>query len=137
MKSQLPTVLVIDDEELILEHAITTLNKLGFMAVGRTTADGAIEALKAHPSLGVVLSDICLKSGTGPELVRRVLRERPDLKVVFMSGGFDNIPFRQTDPLVDKPLDAESLRQAIADVLDRVRPAFERRKIQDRRRHVS
>src|SRR5262245_56042034 len=136
MTSQLPTVLVIDDEELILEHAITTLNKLGLAAVGRTTADGALEALKALPSLRVVLSDVRLKSCTGPELVRQVLREWPSLKVVFMSGGFYNVPFRRTDPFVNKPLDAQSLWQAIADVLDSSRPAFERRKTQDRRRPI-
>jgi DNA-binding NtrC family response regulator len=136
MKRQLPTILVIDDEELIVEHAIATLKKLGLTALGRTTVDGAIEALKAYPTLRIVLSDIYLKSGTGPELVRRALRDRPELKVVFMSGGFDNVPFRQTDPLVDKPLDAQSLRQAIADVLDPARSTFERRKTQDRRRRI-
>src|SRR5262245_54910916 len=106
-KSQLPTVLVIDDDELILELTIQTLNQLGFPAVGRAEADGAMEASKALPSLRLVLSDVRLKSCTGPDLVRRVLRKRPELKVVFMSGGFHNVPFRRTDPVVDKPFDQQ------------------------------
>src|SRR5262245_1697653 len=137
MTSQLPTVLVIDDDELILELTIQTLNKLGFNAVGRTDADGAMEASQAMPSLRVLLSDVRLKTGTGPDLVRRVLRERPELKVVFMSGGFRNVPFRRTDPVVDKPFDQHSLRTAIHDALDHPYPDFERRKTPDRRRRLS
>jgi DNA-binding NtrC family response regulator len=132
--SQLPTVLVIDDDELILELTIQTLNKLGFPAVGRADADGAMEASKAMPSLRLLLSDVRLKSDTGPDLVRRVLRERPELKVVFMSGGFHNIPFRRTDPVVDKPFDQQSLKRAIHDALNNPYSVFERRKIPDRRR---
>jgi two-component system, cell cycle sensor histidine kinase and response regulator CckA len=136
MRSQLPTVLVIDDEELVLEHIVTTLNRLGFPAVGQTTADGAIDALKSLPSLRVLLCEVCLKSGNGPELVRRLLRDWPQLKIVFMSGGFEDVPFRRTDPLVDKPPDVQRLRQAIDDVLNPSRSGFERRKILDRRRHI-
>jgi two-component system cell cycle sensor histidine kinase/response regulator CckA len=134
MTSQLPTVLVIDDDELIVDLTVQTLNKLGFPAVGRVDADGAMEVSKAMPSLRVLLSDVRLRGGTGPDLVRRVLRERPELKVVFMSGGFHNIPFRRTDPVVDKPFDQQSLRRAIHDALNYDYPDFDRRKIPDRRR---
>src|SRR5262245_36617053 len=134
MTTRLPTVLVVDDDELFLELTIETLNNLGFPAVGRVDVNGAVEASKTLPSLRLLLSDVRLETGTGPDLVRRVLRERPELKVVFMSGGFHNIPFRRTDPFVAKPFDQQSLRRAIDDALHHTYPDFERRQIPDRRR---
>jgi DNA-binding NtrC family response regulator len=136
MTSSLPTILVIDDDQSMLDVVVTILNQMNFPAVGRLNADEAIQALEEIPSLRVLLSDVCLESGSGPDLVRRVLRERPDLKVVFMSGGFANIPFRRTDPLVEKPFDRESLRKAMDDALNQTKPGFERRKGPDRRRAV-
>jgi two-component system, cell cycle sensor histidine kinase and response regulator CckA len=134
MTTQLPTVLVVDDDALFLELTIETLNNLGFPAVGRLDVNGAMEATKAMPSLRLLLADVRLESGTGPDLVRRVLRERPELKVVFMSGGIHDIPFRRTDPFVAKPFDRQSLRTAIQDALNHPYPDFERRKIPDRRK---
>jgi len=130
-------VLVIDDDESMLDVAVTILNQMDFPAVGRTNADAAIQALAEMPSLRVLLSDVCLESGSGPDLVRRVLRDRPDLKVVFMSGGFANVPFRRTDPLLDKPFDRQSLRKAIDAALNQAKSGFERRKIPDRRRGLN
>jgi two-component system cell cycle sensor histidine kinase/response regulator CckA len=133
MTSPLSTVLVIDDDESMLDVTVAILNQIGFPAVGRTNADGVIQALKEMPLVHVLLCDIHLESGSGPDLVRRALRDRPELKVVFMSGGFADIPFRRSDPLIDKPLDRQSLKRAIDDVLNRRNQPFERRKIPDRR----
>jgi DNA-binding NtrC family response regulator len=130
-------VLVVDDEESMRQFTVLALNRLGFIALARSDVDGAMEIVNTTPSLQVLLSDICLQSTTGPELVRQVLRNRPELKVVFMSGGFDNVAFRQTDPLLDKPFGLASLRVAIESVLNQSTTPFEPRITNERRRLVN
>src|SRR5256885_1584886 len=103
MSNQLPNVLVVDDDHVMRDCAVAAVNGLGFVAVGRSDADSAMETVNTTPSLQILISDICLESGTGPDLVRRVLGKRPELKVVFMTGGYVNVSFRRTDPVLEKP----------------------------------
>src|SRR5262249_32377317 len=103
MSEQPPIILVIDDDESVLDYTLHALGALGYNATGAVDTEAAMELVKTLPSLQLLLSDICLKAETGPELIRQALRNRPDLKVVFMTGGFLDVTFRRTDPLLRKP----------------------------------
>ena len=124
MSNQAPNVLVVDTNESVLQFAVAAVNKVGYVAVGRKTAESALALLRTTPSLQVVLSDICLESVSGPEFVRQALRDRPELKVVFMTGGVDSISFRRTDPVLAKPFDLRDLQEAIDTVLHHSHPAI-------------
>jgi two-component system cell cycle sensor histidine kinase/response regulator CckA len=125
MPDPLPNVLIVDDDKLVLEFVVLALNKLGYVAVGRTDTDSAMEVVNTTPSLELLLSDICLESSTGPDLVRQALRDRPELKVVFMTGGFDVGSFRKTDLVLNKPFDLQGLRRTIDSIFNRGQPRFE------------
>jgi two-component system cell cycle sensor histidine kinase/response regulator CckA len=101
----------------MLEFALAALKRLGYIAIGRSDPESALAVVKSTPSLRILLSDICLGPITGPDLIRKALRDRPELKVVFMSGGFDNISFRRTDPVLDKPFRLDRLQKALDYVL--------------------
>jgi two-component system cell cycle sensor histidine kinase/response regulator CckA len=120
-----PNILVVDDDSSMLEFALAALDRLGYVAVGRSDPEGALDVVKSTPSLQVLLSDICLGPITGPELIRQALRDRPELKVVFMSGGFDNVSFRRTDPVLDKPFRLDGLQKALDSVLNDQQPQSE------------
>src|SRR2546422_11466116 len=87
MSDQSPIVLVVDDDVLMQKLTVTALNHVGHAAVGCTDIRRATEIVNTTPSLRVLLSDICLQSVTGPELVRQVRAARHELKVDFMTGG--------------------------------------------------
>jgi CheY-like chemotaxis protein len=112
-----PVVLIIDDNELMSEFLVVALERLGYPAM-KATVEGALDFVGQAPSLRVMLCDIHLGSSTGPDLVRRALRKRPDLKVVFMTTGFYDISVRHTDALLNKPFDLQTLKNAIDSVLD-------------------
>lgn len=116
MSDETPVILVIDDDELMSEFLVVALERLGYPALTATAA-GALDLVGQAPSLRVMLCDIHLGSSTGPDLVRRALRRRPDLKVVFMTTGFYDISFRRTDALLNKPFDLQTLKNAIEGVL--------------------
>jgi two-component system cell cycle sensor histidine kinase/response regulator CckA len=123
MPEHRPTILVIDDDESVLDYTVQALQALGYNATGAADAEGALQLIRKMPSIQLLLSDICLKAGTGPDLVRQALRHRPELKVVFMTGGFADVTFRRTDPLLRKPFRLAELRTAIHSMLQAGRPA--------------
>src|SRR5881398_1414419 len=125
MADPCPIVLVVDDDVLMQKLTVTALNYVGHAAVGCTDIERATEIVKTTPSLRVLLSDICLETGTGPELVRQVRAARPELKVVFMTGGYSNVSFRRTDPVLHKPFTIQHLRQIIETVLNQRETEFE------------
>ena len=128
MRQDSPIVLVIEDDDAVREYAVKALSRLGYAATGAADAQAALEIATASPSIRLILSDVCLTSGTGPEVVRQALRHRPDLKVIFMTGGFDGISFRRTDPVIPKPFRIQQLHDMVKSALDDTkRPAETRR----------
>jgi CheY-like chemotaxis protein len=81
-----PTVLVVDDDIIVLQTLQFLLEDNGFTVL--TAVDGVQglrEYRKHRPDL--VLTDIVMPEKEGIALIRELRREFPDAKVVAMSGG--------------------------------------------------
>ncbi|WP_349237187.1 response regulator [Bosea sp. ASV33] len=109
MPSAAATVLVCEDDALIRLDTIDMLQDLGHVALEAGSAKEAFE-IAVGRSVDVLITDIGLPDMQGDELARRVLAERPDIRVVFATGhgevaGFEGDgrvvllkkPFRQAD----------------------------------------
>jgi two-component system cell cycle sensor histidine kinase/response regulator CckA len=112
-----PLILVIDDEESVQKYTVEALSVCGYSAMGVGTPTAALDVIRTVPSLQVVLSDIVLGPTTGPALIRQALRHRPDLKVVFMTGGSTDVLVRHSDPVLVKPFQLAELCSTIEAVL--------------------
>jgi two-component system cell cycle sensor histidine kinase/response regulator CckA len=120
------TILVVDDEREIVEMTTTILNRAGFTAVGTTDPEEALRLVKTNRAIKVLLTDVMMPKTTGPELVRRAQRiRRGKLRVLFMSGGFDDVRFRQTDRVLGKPWSSEELLNGIRGILSETPPSVE------------
>jgi len=108
-----PMVLVVDDNELVRRFVVYTLHALGYAATTANSAEEAIDIVENNPSLRVLVSDLSLGPISGADLARKALRNRPDLKVVFMADPSEEIPFRHTDPFLIKPFNLYQLRIAV------------------------
>src|SRR6187551_1944344 len=98
MHTNNPAILVLDDDPDIVELATVFLSRAGFTTVGTTDPDEAIRLVDTDHSIKIVLSDISMPKLSGPEVIRRALKGRGgDVRVLFMSGGFSGVQFRQTD----------------------------------------
>ncbi len=84
-------VLVVEDELAVLDVIRRILTGAGY---GVLTAAGVQDALaqasRERFELALVVTDVMLGDGSGPELVERLRRERPDLRAVFCSGYADD-----------------------------------------------
>lgn len=81
------TVLVVDDEALVLMYAVDMLEDAGFAVIEATGAEEALLRLDEHPEISVLFTDINMPGQfDGLELARRVHRRRPDVQLIITSG---------------------------------------------------
>ncbi len=88
------TVVVVEDEWLVREHAVCELEECGFRVFEFATADAALLHLSAHPDeAAVVFTDVQMP-GTlnGLDLVEIVSRNWPGIGVLVTSGGMQVNP---------------------------------------------
>lgn len=88
------TILIVEDEKTVRDIACRVLTRAGYEVI--TAADG-IQALEIAgeqlASVDLVLTDVMMPNLNGPELVKRLLEMRSDLRVLFTSGYTDDAVF--------------------------------------------
>lgn len=90
MKQTHTTILIVDDHEVVRQGLRTLLNlEKDFHIVGEagTIADALTEAAKLHPH--VVLLDMKLPDGSGPEACGQLLARAPSTRVLMLSSFAD------------------------------------------------
>jgi two-component system, cell cycle sensor histidine kinase and response regulator CckA len=96
VRSAQGTVLLVEDEAPVRAFAARALRLRGYTVIEADCAEAALELL-ADPSLRVDLfvSDVVMPGLDGPGWVREALRDRPEVRVVFVSGyaeeGFSDV----------------------------------------------
>jgi CheY-like chemotaxis protein len=116
------TILVVDDEEDVLELVREILRSAGFATLAARHGTEAVKLLADRPDIGLVITDVMMPYYDGPTLARRILRDRPELPVLFMTGypaetlqALGLLP--PGDPPIQKPF-------AIKDLVKKVRKAL-------------
>jgi two-component system, cell cycle sensor histidine kinase and response regulator CckA len=117
-----PSVLVIDDSDVVRLFVVHAISAIGYTATAAATTEEALNIVENHPSLRVLVCELSLGPMSGPEFVRKALRNRPELRVIFIARHSENISFRKTDPLLVKPFHLHQLRNAIETVLNNEAP---------------
>ena len=113
------TILLVDDEPLLLMSMAADLQDAGFAVIEAANADQALAALNTIPSISLVCTDVRMPgSMDGIGLARRVRAERPELPVLLVSG---EITGRHEPNIADarliKPIDAAELLNTVRRLL--------------------
>ena len=105
------SVLIVEDEVLIRLDLSTHLRDAGLTVFEAATADEGLTILQATASVGLVISDIRTPGNIdGLDLLGWLRRERPNIKVVLISGYIPTERMRTiADLALSKPLDATRL----------------------------
>jgi len=104
----------------VLSATIDALTELGHAPVACLGPDEAEALLRAHPDVGLLLSDVLMPGQTGPELAADLRRFRPDLKVVFVTGFTGDVASAEAfgrDTVLRKPFTIGALGAAIDEAL--------------------
>lgn len=112
------TILVVDDDALMLSTTSAMLEELGHTATTASSGEEALEALKTDRTTELVITDYAMLDMTGVELAVQARRLRPDLAVI-LTTGYAELPEHTPRDLVrlPKPYDMHALAQIIADTL--------------------
>jgi two-component system cell cycle sensor histidine kinase/response regulator CckA len=117
------TVLVVEDEPSVLVMASRILERAGNAVLSAADGPSALEILAARgDDVDLVLADVVMPRMLGPELAKRIARDRPGLPVVFMSGYTHQkiaaqALLRGEVVLIEKPFTAARLVNAVGAAL--------------------
>ena len=118
------TILLIDDEAMILDVGKELLGELGYKVI---TASGGEEALRVfeenHDEIQLVIMDMIMPVMSGGETFDRLKAMSPDIKILLSSGYSLNgqatkILERGCDGFIQKPFNMNQLSQKIREILD-------------------
>ncbi|MGE3334506.1 MAG: PAS domain S-box protein [Rhodospirillaceae bacterium] len=111
-------VLLVEDDEDLRTISVIKLERAGFRVDAVATAATAREALGAGAAYDILLTDYRLGRGwTGGDLARYAASVLPHMLIVVTSGYLEPSDAASLDPawpLLDKPLNMQALRDAIA-----------------------
>jgi len=119
------TILLVEDEPIVLEIADCTLQQLGYTVLACAGADEALRTLANYPgTIHLLLTDVVMPRMNGKELAARVAALRPGISVLFTSGYGEKIIAKEgvLDPGVSfmgKPYRPVELAKTVRLVLDR------------------
>jgi two-component system cell cycle sensor histidine kinase/response regulator CckA len=120
----LETILLVEDEEMVRELARDVLRVAGYTVLEAASGPDALRLLEGRQEpLHLLLSDVILPQMNGCELYERLVSERPDLKVLYMSGYTDDVFARHgrvnpSSSFIQKPFTLAALTARVRQVLD-------------------
>jgi CheY-like chemotaxis protein len=119
------TILVVEDEEVVRKLAVRLLKKQGYKVLEAPDGGQAfILCEKYQDPIHLILSDVVMPGMSGRELVERLQRIHPEMRVLYMSGYTDNVIIHhgileEGLAFIQKPFTLETLARKVREVLDR------------------
>jgi len=117
------TILFVEDEASVRELVRDYLVGAGYCVLEATDGTQALKVAAAHPGpVHILITDVVMPHLSGPELATKLGAERPNLKVLFISGYTDDTVFRHGVleggvAFLQKPFNLKALSQKIREVL--------------------
>jgi two-component system, cell cycle sensor histidine kinase and response regulator CckA len=116
------TILVVEDDPLVLGIARRSLTEAGFLVYEASNGRKALELMERETGIDGVLTDLAMPEMGGRELARRLREQWPHLPVVFMTGYTDDIVSRrglldEGVPFLEKPLSPDTITRKMQEVL--------------------
>jgi CheY-like chemotaxis protein len=118
------TILIVEDEPAVRRMASRALRSQGYSVLEAANGAEALEVLsQAERPIDLVLSDVVMPVLNGRELSERLAADRPEIRVLFMSGYTDDDIVRRGllqpgAPFLQKPFVPADLSRKVRDVLD-------------------
>jgi len=117
---QVLSILVADDVDEVRRLICTTLKRAGCEVAEARNGKEAVELL-AQRHFDVLLTDLVMPEQEGLETIMFLRRQRPDLKIIAMSGAaaacLAAVKHLGAHAILEKPVSAEGLLEAVRQVL--------------------
>ncbi len=80
------TVLLVDDDELVLASAAAIIEDLGYRVISVESGEDALRVIDSATDVDVLMTDQAMPGMTGLQLAQKVGEKRPQLPVIVASG---------------------------------------------------
>ncbi len=113
-------VLAVDDDGLVLTNTVAMLDELGHEGIAASSGKEALDILRRHGTIDLVITDYAMPQMTGLQLAHAIKAEWPDLPVIIATGFAEmDSEIQSALPRLAKPFtEAELARQ-----LERIVPS--------------
>jgi len=115
------TLLLVEDEPAVRRLTRRILEDRGYRVIEAATGADALERARRHVgSIHLLLTDVVMPGMSGRELSALLLVERPEVRVVYMSGYADDEVLRQDlghVAFIQKPFTAERLAAKLVEAI--------------------
>jgi PAS domain S-box-containing protein len=118
------TVLLVEDDEMLLEIQAITLKKYGYNVLSATTAEHAKALVLANEGqIDLLLTDVIMPDMNGKELSDKITAFYPKMSVLYMSGYTADIIANKgvicdNTNFIQKPFESHTLAAKVRKVLD-------------------
>ncbi|MCF8129861.1 MAG: response regulator, partial [Deltaproteobacteria bacterium] len=119
------TILVVEDEASILRLAGTILERLGYNVLATEHAGDALKIAREHgDEIHLLIIDVVLPEMNGKDLAEAIMRIRPNIRVLFMSGYSSDIIGRhgvlnEGVHFLQKPFSLNMMARKVGEMLNR------------------
>jgi DNA-binding NtrC family response regulator len=119
-KNSLETILVVEDQPMVLEVVRAILERAGFHVLSTSSGAQAIQVEGiTQGTIHMLLSDVMMPDMSGPVVAQTLKKLRPDMRVMLMSGYPDgNMLFLNYGwHFIQKPFLPVKLVEKVNDIL--------------------
>jgi two-component system, cell cycle sensor histidine kinase and response regulator CckA len=124
------TILLVEDEEGVRRFVRQILEMQGYRVLEASDGLEGIRVSEKHPGpVDLIVTDVIMPRKNGRELAQQVMRDRPGIKVIFMSGYTDDFIVREglieaDTNFIQKPFAPSALNRLIRATLEPIAKAL-------------
>jgi two-component system cell cycle sensor histidine kinase/response regulator CckA len=116
------TVLLVEDEESVRQLVRETLDAKGYHVLEAENGQAGLAAVAAHlGTIDLLITDVVMPEMGGHELAERLLKERPGIKVIYLSGYTEEALVEgnidRGKAFLQKPFTLQTLSRKVREVL--------------------
>lgn len=116
-------ILLVEDEDAVRTFGARALRSKGYDVLEANNGENALEVLnKTDKTIDLVISDVVMPGIDGPTLIRMLRENKPELKVIFISGYAEDTYRDELDEengvhFLPKPFSLKDLATKVKEVL--------------------
>lgn len=113
------TVLLVDDEDLLLTMGQMVLSSYGYTVLTANSGQKALELFNRSPKkkIDLVITDLVMPNMSGRELSEHILRAAPETRIIWSSGYVRSANAQEQERYLQKPFTAQDLLRKVKQVL--------------------
>ena len=117
-QTQVPTVLVVDDEEGVRMLARRILESAGYQVIEAANGAEGVKMIEANPQVDLLMADLDMPVMRGEDMAVRIRAIRPTLRCLYVTAHIDALMDERPllwdgEAFLEKPFSRASLVEAV------------------------